>query len=113
MKPDLFNYLLHYDLISLLHMFVSGQNDHTSGDRTRSRCSCQPMHHARHPDGLGCTGAANCRITAFFSFRPMFVSPCMPPGFAELDKIEDIVEPTCPVRYGITVQKLREGSRAR
>lgn len=30
-------------------------------------------------------------------------------GFAELDKIEDIANPACPVRYVITVQKLREG----
>lgn len=30
-------------------------------------------------------------------------------GFAELDKIDDISDPACPVRYVITVQKLREG----
>lgn len=30
-------------------------------------------------------------------------------GFAELDAIEDITAPGCPVRYVITVQKLREG----
>lgn len=30
-------------------------------------------------------------------------------GFAELDKIDDIADPTCPVRYVVTVQKLREG----
>ena len=30
-------------------------------------------------------------------------------GFAELDAIDDIAAPDCPVRYVITVQKLREG----
>lgn len=30
-------------------------------------------------------------------------------GFAELDQIENIADPSCPVRYVITVQKLREG----
>lgn len=30
-------------------------------------------------------------------------------GFAELDAIDDIANPDCPVRYVITVQKLREG----
>lgn len=30
-------------------------------------------------------------------------------GFAELDQIDDIADPACPVRYVITVQKLREG----
>ncbi|MGJ3230658.1 MAG: DEAD/DEAH box helicase [Oceanicaulis sp.] len=30
-------------------------------------------------------------------------------GHAELDAIEDISDPACPVRYVITVQKLREG----
>ena len=30
-------------------------------------------------------------------------------GFAELDQIDDISDPSCPVRYIITVQKLREG----
>lgn len=30
-------------------------------------------------------------------------------GFAELDQIDDISDPSCPVRYVITVQKLREG----
>lgn len=30
-------------------------------------------------------------------------------GKAELDAIDDITDPSCPVRYIITVQKLREG----
>ena len=30
-------------------------------------------------------------------------------GHAELDAITDITAPSCPVRYVITVQKLREG----
>lgn len=30
-------------------------------------------------------------------------------GFAELDKVDDISDPACPIRYVVTVQKLREG----